>query len=114
MHFWLRQFSVTTAALDADISKSTTIDVYQWFREVCTTTLLNIPIVLGGNGVIVEIGESLYLAQPAFHRCHQHYKTTLYYAHDYVMRRAIAPQSRMTTPLSISTRCRSLYLIPFR
>ena len=79
MHFWLRQFSVTTAALDADISKSTAIDVYQWFREVCTTTLLNTPIVLGGNGVIVEIGESLYLAQPDFHRCHQHYKTTLYY-----------------------------------
>ena len=58
MHFWL-QFPVTTAPLDADINKSTAIDVYQWFREVCSTTLLNTPIVLGGNGVIVEIDESL-------------------------------------------------------
>ena len=41
LFFWLREFPVTTAALDAEIHKSTAIDVYQWFREVCTTTLLN-------------------------------------------------------------------------
>ena len=64
VHFWLRQFPVTTAVLDADISKSTAIDVYQWFREVCSTTLLNTPIVLGGNGVIVEIDESLFTHKP--------------------------------------------------
>ena len=58
LHFWLREFPVTTAALDAGIHKSTAIDVYQWFREVCTTTLLNTPIVLGGTGAIVQIDQS--------------------------------------------------------
>lgn len=64
MYFWLRQFPVTTAALDVDISKSTAIDVYQWFREVYSTTLLNTQIVLGGNGAIVEIDESLFRHKP--------------------------------------------------
>ena len=64
LHFWLQQFPVTTAALDADIHKSTAIDVYQWFREVCTTTLLNTPIVLGGTGAIVQIDESLFRHKP--------------------------------------------------
>ena len=60
LHFWIRQFSDTTAALDAYIHKSTAIDVYQLFREVCTTKRLNTRIMFGGNWVIVEIDESLF------------------------------------------------------
>ena len=62
LHFWIRQFSVTTVALDADIHKSTAIDVYQWFHEVCTTKLLNTQIMLGGNGAIVD--ETLFHHKP--------------------------------------------------
>ena len=70
LFFWLREFPVTTAALDAEIHKSTAIDVYQWFREVCTTTLLNTQIILGGNGIVVEIDESLFRHKPKV--CNSH------------------------------------------
>ena len=70
LHFWLREFPVTTAALDVDITKCSAIDVYQWFREVCSTPLLTTPILLAGNGAVVEIDESLFRHKPkviAFH-----------------------------------------------
>ena len=34
--------------------------VYRWFREVCSTTLLNTTILLGGSGKIVQVDESLF------------------------------------------------------
>ena len=34
--------------------------MYRWLREVCSTKLLQTPIVLGGRGVIVQIDESLF------------------------------------------------------
>ena len=37
----------------------TAVDVYQWLREVCTTKIIQTPIVLDGCGVVnVEIDES--------------------------------------------------------
>ena len=38
--------------------------VYRWFREVCSTTLLNTTILLGGPGKIVQIDESLFRHKP--------------------------------------------------
>ena len=57
----MREFPVTTAALDAEIHKGSAIDAYQWFREVCSTST---PIILGGAGKIVEIDESLFRHKP--------------------------------------------------
>jgi len=37
---------------------STACDIYQWLREVCSTKLLESPVVLGGPGVVVQIDES--------------------------------------------------------
>ena len=37
---WARQYPVTDAAQKAEVDKGTAIDVYQWFREVCSTKLL--------------------------------------------------------------------------
>ena len=54
LHYWV---PVTTAALDAEMNKGSAIAIYQWFREVCSTTLLTTPIILGK---IVEIDESLF------------------------------------------------------
>ena len=70
LHFWLREFPVTTVVLDVDITKRSAIDVYQWFRKVCSTALLTTPILLGGNGAVVEFDEALFRHKPkviAFH-----------------------------------------------
>ena len=45
---------------EADVSKHVAVDVYQWFREVCSTKLMSQSIQLGGPGCIVEIDESLF------------------------------------------------------
>ena len=55
---------MTDAAENAEVNKETAIDVYQWLRETCSTTLVNTDIVLGGNGVIVEVDESLFRHKP--------------------------------------------------
>ena len=40
---------------EAEVQSRTAVDNYQWFREVCTTKLLQTPILLGGPGVVVQI-----------------------------------------------------------
>ena len=51
---------VTDATSDCKIDIRTGIDIYPWPHEVCTTKLLQTPIVLGGAGVVVQIDESLF------------------------------------------------------
>ena len=47
------------------MDKHTAVDAYQWFREVCSSALLRAPpIVLGGQGVVVHIDESLFRHKP--------------------------------------------------
>ena len=64
MYLWAREYPVTDAAEEAEISARVATDVYQWLREVCTTKLLQAPIILGGSGVIVQIDESLFRHKP--------------------------------------------------
>lgn len=64
MLLWAREYPVTGAAKDAEISERMAIDIYQWLREVCTNMLLSSPIILGGPGVIVQIDESLFRHKP--------------------------------------------------
>jgi len=64
MQLWSRQHPVCDAADNADISEKTTIDTYQFFRDVCTTKLLQAPIKLGGPGIVVQIDESLFNHKP--------------------------------------------------
>ena len=46
---------------EAEVDRRSAIDIYQWLREVCTTRLVtDPPIVLGGQGVIVQVDESLF------------------------------------------------------
>ena len=61
---WARECPVTDAISDAKIDMKTGIDIYQWLREVCSSKLLQSPIVLGGAGVIVPIDESLFQHKP--------------------------------------------------
>ena len=52
------------AADNAEISEKTAIDINQFFRDVCSTKLLQSPIVLGGIGKVVQIDESLFNHKP--------------------------------------------------
>ena len=60
LHYWSKEFPVKDAADDADTQKNTACDVYRWLREVCSTKLLQTPIILGGRGIVVQIDESLF------------------------------------------------------
>ena len=64
MYWWARNYSLTDAAEEAEINAGTAVDVFQWFREVCSTKLLQTPLVLGGAGVVVQIDESLFRHKP--------------------------------------------------
>ena len=57
-------YPVTDAAQEAKVEENTAVAVYQWLQEVCSTKLLSIPIKLGGNGVIVQVDESLFRHKP--------------------------------------------------
>ena len=61
---WDREYPVTDAISDRKIDIRTGIDIHQWLHEVCTTKLLQTPIVLGGAGVVVQIDESLFRHKP--------------------------------------------------
>jgi hypothetical protein len=62
IHWWLRQYPVTTAAEEAKVAETTAIQCYQYLRDICSWRLTNVdaPLRLGGNGVIVQINESLF------------------------------------------------------
>lgn len=60
LHYWSKEFPVKDAADDAEVHKNTACDTYRWLREVCSIRLLQMPIILGGRGVVVQIDESLF------------------------------------------------------
>ena len=65
--YWSREYPVSEGSLEIECSRKTAIDAYQWLREVCTTKLLQTPVVLGGPGVVVQIDESLFRHKPKVH-----------------------------------------------
>ena len=64
MYWWARNYPMTDAAHEAEVTEASACAVYQWLREVCATRLLQTPIRLGGAGVIVQIDESLMNHKP--------------------------------------------------
>ena len=66
IYWWVREYSVTLAKEEAEVSKHTAIDVYQWLREVCSTKLMSQQIELGGPGQIVQIDESLFVTSQRY------------------------------------------------
>ena len=64
LHFWVRQYPVNDASQEAQVDNNTACDVYRWFRKMCSTTLLNTTITLGGPGMIVQVDESLFRHKP--------------------------------------------------
>ncbi len=51
IHLWSLETPVTDAIKQAEIDIRSGCDIYQWLREVCTTKLLQLPMILGGQGV---------------------------------------------------------------
>ena len=64
MYWWVREYPVTDAAQEAEVGRDSAINVYQWLREVCSTKLLQAPILLGGPSITVQIDESLFRYKP--------------------------------------------------
>ena len=64
IYWWAREFPVLSAQEEVGCSKSSAINVYQWLREVCSTSLCSQVIVLGGEDVVVQIDESMFSHKP--------------------------------------------------
>ena len=68
LHYWAIEVPVTDAVTQSNIDIKTAVDIYQWLREICSTKLLQSPpIILGGQGQIVQIDESLFRHKPKVH-----------------------------------------------
>ena len=65
--WWARQYPVGVASAEAEVTETTACQVYEWLREVCSTTLLQTPIILGGPGVIVQVDKSQFRHKPKVH-----------------------------------------------
>ena len=70
IYLWARQYPVSDVAEEAGVDRSTAIDIFQWLREVCSTKLLQTPIVLGGTVDEVQIDESLFRHKPKVNKVH--------------------------------------------
>ena len=64
IYMWAREYPVTDVSEEAEVHIETAIDIFQWLREVCSTKLLQTPIILGGPNVIVQIDESMFRHKP--------------------------------------------------
>ena len=64
IYWWVREYSVTQAAQEAEVGHDSAINVYQWLREVCSTKLIQTQVLLGGPGKVVQIDESLFKHKP--------------------------------------------------
>ena len=62
--WWVNEYPVTKLACEAKITENTACTIYQWFREMCSTHLLNTQIILGGPGIIVQVDESQFKHKP--------------------------------------------------
>ena len=62
--FWAREYPVIEAAGEAEIGRPVAIDIYQWLREVCSSKLIQSPVILGGPGKVVQVDESLFRHKP--------------------------------------------------
>ena len=66
LYWWSREYPVTDAAEEAEVTETTAIQVYQYFRDICSWRLLthDSPLKLGGQGIVVQIDESLFRHKP--------------------------------------------------
>ena len=70
LHYWSIDAKIAATATAVGISRVTVMQANKFFREVCSSKLLQNPIILGSPGVVVEIDESLFSHKVKAHRGH--------------------------------------------
>ena len=60
IHHWASNSKVQLAADAIGISHTSVMQCNKFLREICSRKLCQVPIVLGGPGVVVQIDESLF------------------------------------------------------
>ena len=60
IHHWASNSKVQLAADAIGISRTSVMQCNKFLREICSRKLCQVPIVLGGPGVVVQIDESLF------------------------------------------------------
>ena len=62
IHWWCREYPVSDAAQEAQVEEKRAIQIYQYFRDICSWHLLHhdAPLMLRGSGTAVQIDESLF------------------------------------------------------
>ena len=83
-YLWVREYPIRDAQEEAEVAHDTAVCIYRWLREVCSTKLLQTPILLGGPGVVVQVDESLFRHKPKVHCilvcCTHSHSTSCYYS----------------------------------
>ena len=69
-YHWATDAKIETTAGAVGVSRVTVMQANKFFREVCSTKLLQQPIILGSPGRIVEIDESQFSHKVKAHRGH--------------------------------------------
>ena len=61
LYWWCRQYPVADAAEEVNVSWVSAIQAFQYIRDICSWRLTSVdaPLMLGGDGVVVQIDESL-------------------------------------------------------
>ena len=65
---WSQDTMVKNAAETTGISQKTVVQMYQYFREVCSTKLINSPAQLDGTGIVVQIDKNLFNHKSKYQR----------------------------------------------
>lgn len=95
IHWWVREYPVTRAAEEAKVTDTTAIQCYQYLRDICSwrLTSLDAPLLLGGEGVVIQIDESLFRHKPkVLMQVHTHCNTLVH-------RYSLLEPPRTTTPV---------------
>ena len=71
MYLWSIGEKQLQAVDQSGISSRTMVDVYSFFRKVCTDYFSTNPVQLGGDGIICQIDESQFQSKPKYQRGRQ-------------------------------------------
>ena len=70
LFLWGHEAPIKMVLSMTGVSSGTDVQWYQYFRDICSWKLVNLPTTLGGPGKIVQIDESV-MVKAKYHRGHQ-------------------------------------------
>ena len=66
--YWCDEIGETSASQLLNVSLKTMVDLYSFFREVCTKHFETNPVQLGGPGITLQVDGSCFSHKPKHHR----------------------------------------------